>query len=534
MKVGTGKWASGALALLMGLTLAACSGNGNEGAGASGGAGAASGSDAAQNGAKSGDKPIEISWLSFNPPDKDGSEVQLALEKKFNVKFKNIRVERQKYNEQLFLKISAGEIPDVIYTESPGQLAQLAQQGVIAELPEEEIRSGMPNYAPMLDELDPSLWTFGLYNGKSYGVPFAWPIGNLPFLSGYNGNWLKKIGYDAPPKNVAEFEDVLRKFRNEDPDGNGKKDTYGISAAGADRRNFTSVFGAFRTRPDWMADENGVVSNGIISDKTREAFRLLQKWYGEDLIDKEFITKNAQDAHNDFYNGKVGIRDWMSFQFDPTVGILGVAFAASNPNDEIVVGKPLDGPEGPGTAFSYGAKQGFVAMGKQVEADPVKKAKIYELLHALSTDESTFLLASFGIEGKHYDLKDGRAVSRPEFASEANKLSIGAGLFYGMYTQKSKLMEKHDYPESSLAFAAKMDEGMEGRKVNAVLWSVPEVSTKYPDLGKLEEDAILKFITGKWNLDSDFDAFVDKWKKSGGQAITDAINEKYKGLFASK
>ncbi|MBD2870606.1 extracellular solute-binding protein [Paenibacillus arenilitoris] len=529
MKRGFNRWASGISAVLLGsLLLAACSGNngGGEGGGTNGaGEGGGPGGAAA---------PIEISWLSFNPPDKDGTEVQKALEEKFGVKFKNIRVERQKYNEQLFLKISAGEIPDVIYTESPGQLAELAQQGVLAELPEAEIRSEMAEYAPTLDELDPSLWTYGLYDGKSYGVPLAWPIGNLPFLSGYNAEWLNKIGYAEPPTNLEEFEDVLRKFRNDDPDGNGAKDTYGISAAGADRRNFTSVFGAFGIKPEWMVDENGVVYNGLITDQAREAFRLLQKWYKEDLIDKEFITKNAQDAHNDFYNRKVGIRDWMSFQFDPTVGILGVAFKASNPDNEIVVGKPLEGPDGPGTALSYGSKNGFIAMGKPVAEDEAKKKKIYELLNALATDEETFLLASFGIEGEHYDLVDGVAASKPEFASEANKLSIGAGLFYGIFTQKSTLMEKHDYPKSSLEFAAAMDEGMEGRKHYAVPWSVPEVAEQYPDLGTLETESYIKFITGELDLDEDFDKFVSDWKTMGGQALTDAINEKYKGLFAPK
>lgn len=522
------KWVKGMLVLLLSISLVACSNGGNGGEGNNQPKGGDGGD------APKAQKPIEISWLSFNPADKDGTEVQKALEEKFNVKFKNIRVERQNYNEQLFLKISAGEIPDMIYTEGPGQLAELAQQGVLAELPEAEIRENMPNYAPTLDELDPSLWTYGLYEGKSYGIPMAWPVGNLPFLSGYNGQWLKKIGYDETPKNLEEFEDVLRKFRNEDPDGNGQKDTYGISATGADRRNFTSVFGAFQTKPEWMVDENGVVSHGMITENAREAFRLLQKWYKEDLIDKEFLTKKAPDAHNDFYNGKVGIRDWMSFQFDREVGILGVGFYASNPDNEIIVGKPLEGPYGPGTAYSYGSKNAFLAMGKQVEKDPAKKQKIYEILHALATDEETFLLASFGIEGMHYDLVDGRAVSKPEFASEANKLSIGAGLFYGMFTQKTTLMEKHDYPQSALDFAEFLDEGMEGRKHYLVPWSLPEVAEQYPDLGTLENESYIKFITGDLNLDEDFDKFVEEWKRIGGQALTDAINEKYKGMFATK
>jgi putative aldouronate transport system substrate-binding protein len=524
MKKGLSKWTKTAFVLLLSFSFAACGGNNSNGN--NGGNG--------NDGGSGVEKPIEIAWLSYNPPHEDGTAVQKALEEKFNVKFKNIRVERGNYNEQLFTKISSGEIPDLIYAEGVGQLAKLAEQGVIAELPENEIRDHMPLYAETLDELDPTLWTYGLYNGKSYGIPLTWPIGNLAFLSGYNGEWLKNIGYDEPPKTLDEFEDVLRKFRNNDPDGNGEKDTYGISAHGADRRNFTSVFGAFQIRPEWMADADGVVYNAIITDRAREAFRLLNKWYEEDLIDPEFITKNGNEAHNDFYNGRVGIRDWMSFQFDSEVGIVGNGFYAKNPDNEIVVGKPLEGPYGPGTAYSYGSKNAFLAMGVQVEEDAAKKQKIYELLGALATDDETFLLSTYGIEGKHYDMVDGVAVSKDEYASEANKLTIGAGLFYGIFGQKSPLMEKYDYPKSSLEFAEFLDEGMKGRKHFPILFSVPDVTSKYPDLGAMESERYIEFITGEKNLDEDFDAFVEEWKTSGGQAITDAVNEKYEGIYATE
>ncbi|TDF98113.1 extracellular solute-binding protein [Paenibacillus piri] len=470
---------------------------------------------------------IPISWVSFNPPDTDDTPVQKALEQKFNVTFKNIRLERGSYGEQLNIKLSGGDIPDVIWLDTPEQVASFAKQGVLAELPESEIRQALPGYAKSIDAIDSSLWKYSLVDGKNYVLPVYWPLGSLPFLPGYNGDWLKKIGYSEPPKTLEQFEDVLRKFRNDDPDGNGVKDTYGYSAYGSESRSFNTVFGAFQVNPSWMVQDNKII-NGLVTDRAREALKVLNKWYKEGLIDPEFITKKPNDVHNDFINKKIGVEDWMSFQFNTQMGIIGVQFKAKNPNTPIVVGKPLTGPHGPGTAYSYGAKNGFVALGVQVAKLPEKKARILKLLDALSSDESTYLTAVYGLEGQHYQLQDGKPIMKPEYASEALKYKIGAGTFYGLFGNKSSGMEKFDYPSDVEKFRQQLGQGV--KTIEQLKVSVP-AQTKYPDLGKLESEYIVKFIKGDVDLDKGFDNFVALWKKSGGQETTDEINSKYAGIY---
>ncbi|MBB6732324.1 extracellular solute-binding protein [Cohnella zeiphila] len=501
--------------LALALPLAACSGNGKEEAASSAGSSAAS-----------SDKPIEISWLSFNPPENDSTPVQQALEKKFNVKFKNVRVERANYDEQMNIKFSSGEVADLIYLDfSPQRLETLVNQGILAELPEDEIRGKMPEYAGTIDQADPTLWDYSKVNGKGYGIPVIWPIGDLPFLPGYNGDWLKKIGYDAPPTTLDQFEDVLRKFRNDDPDGNGQKDTYGLSGQGTDARSFSVVFGAFGVRPDYMVDEKTKqVVYGLTTEQGREALKVINRWYKEDLIDPEFVTKTANDYHDDFVNGIVGVRDWMSYQFEPRVGIVGAPFYAKNPNNKIVVGKPLAGPNGPGKAYSYGSQNAFIAMGKQVEKDPAKKAKLYEILNALATDDSTYLTAVYGIEGEHYQMQDGVPIMKPEYANENAKYKIGAGTFYGVFGTKSKLMEKYDYTQDTLKFIDSLRDGVQ--TIDSLAVYVPAM-TEYPDLGKLASESYLKFVRGELNLDADFDKFVQDWNDAGGKEILRQINEKY-------
>lgn len=529
-----------AAALLL-LVAAGCGNNGNAANGKAGSGG--NGADTSANAGKTNEgqtnadqtkteAPMEITWLSFNPPEDDSSPVQQALEKKFNVKFKNIRIERANYNEQMNIKFSSGEIPDLIYLDSsPQRVEELVNQGVLAELPVDEIKSHMPEYAKTLDDTDPSVWTYGQVDGKSYGIPVIWPIGSLPFLPGYNADWLAKIGYNEPPKTLDEFEDVLRKFRNDDPDGNGKKDTYGYSGQGTDSRSFSTVFGAFQVRTDYMVDpKSGQIVYGMTTEGAREAFKLLNKWYKEGLIDPEFVTKTANDYHDDFVNGKVGVRDWMSFQFEPRIGIVGSPFYTKNPDNQIVVGKQVSGPDGDGLAYSYGAKNAFLAMGRQVADDPAKKEKLYEILNALATDDQTYLTSVYGIEGEHYHMENGKPIMKPEFASENNKYKIGAGTFYGLFGTKSKLMEHYDYTDDTLKFIDGLRE-KGGQTLESLPLYVPAMD-KYPDLGKLAQQYFIKFVRGETDLDAGFDTFVKAWNNAGGSEILTEVNAKYKDTFA--
>ncbi|MFC5464639.1 extracellular solute-binding protein [Lederbergia graminis] len=475
--------------------------------------------------------PGVISWLSFNPPETNDSPVQKALEELFDVKFENIRVERNDYRGQINMKISTGDVPDVIYLDGPGDVDDLARQGVLTEISIEEIEEFMPEYADSLREMDPNIFEYALVDGKNYGIPLMWPTGDLPFLPGYNGDWLKKIGYDEAPKTLEEFEDVLRKFRNNDPDGNGKKDTYGISGQGANDRSFSAVFAAHGVKANWMVDDDGKIYHGLTTQGAKETLKLLNKWYEEDLIDPEFVTKNPTDAHNDFINQRVGIRDWQSFQFEPRLGIIAPQFYAANPDTEIIIGKPLEGPYAKNVAYAYGARNGYIVFGAQLEDHEEKKEKILEILNALATDEEAYLLSVYGIEGEHYEMKDGVPMMNAEYSSEATKYKIGAGTFYGMFGQKSKLMEKYDHSKETLKYMEERVEGVEN--IRTFIGVVP-AQDKYPDMQKVADEYYINFVTGKLDIDENWDKFISDWEKAGLKEITEEFNDKYSETYKIK
>ena len=105
---------------------------------------------------------------------------------------------------------------------------------------------------------------------------------------------------------LAECEEVFYKMANEDPDGNGVKDTYALSNTG-----LLPIYGAFGAIPDrWVDDGEGNLIYGAVHPGMKDALTLLAKWYKDGLIDPEFVTGENAGGHWSlsipFENGVVG------------------------------------------------------------------------------------------------------------------------------------------------------------------------------------------------------------------------------------
>jgi putative aldouronate transport system substrate-binding protein len=503
------------LAIIFALALAGCSSNENE--------------ETPNTSNGSSDAPIEISWLSFDTPLSDNNVVQQYLENRFNVKIKNVRVDRSSWDEQVNIKLATGEVPDLMWMWV-GSLSKYVQQGVLMELPEETIREHMPNYSKSVDEVDPLLWEYDLINDKNYMIPVYWEAGSAPILPAYNGDWLKAVGYEEAPKTLAEFEDVLTKFRNNDPDGNGVKDTFGISSSNNFVTAFGAAFGAYSVHWDRFHEEEGKAIFGMTSERARQAFKTLNTWFEAGLIDPEFVTNKAEKQREDFYRGKYGVYDGGNAysSYFPATGVVSAPFAKQNPDNELVTGPQITGSDGKGTALSYGVRNGHIGIGAQVQQNPAKLAKILEILEALASDEEAYLMTGYGVEGEHFDRVDGVAVMKPEFAAITERVKVGAGAFYGFFGSKSTLMREITLSKEQQQF---MDQVQEGTITVQDLkqFSVP-ADSEAPDLAKLQEEYFIKFITGEVDLEQGFDRFVELWNKSGGQRITEQVNERLSDL----
>lgn len=521
--MNTKRWVTGmtAISLSAALLVSGCSGNN----GGNGGGNAASPTTAPAGGNAESEAPIEISWANnWNLPKDDNNFVQQFIEQKFNVKIQNIKFETGSWKEQLGVMLASGQIPDIMAVDGTvGDMVQWANQGVIASISVDEIRQFMPNYVADVESVDANAWDAGSYNDKNWGVPKVWSNGNTGFIPAFNGQWLEAIGYSEPPQNLEEFEDVLTKFTFDDPDGNGKKDTYGMSGRGKDAQNqmFNTVFAAFGINPyQFKLGADGKVEYGAVTEEARGALALLQKWFEAGIIDPEFITDSNSEIQNKFISLRTGMFDtgmWHHLYDDGYFG-----FVAIDKGIDLVPGVAFTGPDGNKYAMANGALQPPIFFGAQLEKDDKKRQRILEILEYVATDDEGYLTTVFGEEGKTYNLEGDLAVVTEEVSGTELGAEMGLN-FYNPLGGKVEAMTKYHFSPEKIAFRDQHTQ-IDGLIVLTDLMQSTVMASKAQYeaiLNTMQAQYYIKTITGAANTDKDFDDFKAQWLKSGGQALLD-------------
>lgn len=529
------KSALGALSLAV--FLAACGGGtgggGGSGSSGGGGGGAAAPTPAANEGgsAQEQEAPVEFSWMGAHIPG-ENTVVQQYLEEKFNVRIRPIGIDRSNAKQQINIKLASGEKPDLFGNLDAGYSDFLTwvEQGLVGEIPIEKIREYAPNFSRMVDETDPTAWDTGVINGVNYGIPKFYGEGGSPFIPAYNADWLKAVGYDEPPKTLEELEDVLRKFRNDDPDGNGQKDTYGISARGKDtlgsNQIFNTVFASHGVHPSgWIVTEDGKVEFGITSEKARAALKVLNRWYEEGIIDPEFVTDDWNSYRAKFVNGKIGMLDQAMWYHDHITGQVGADAAAAGMN--MVIGTPVIGPEGKMIGITQGFKQLPHALGVETVKDERKVEAILRVLDAIAMDYETYMMVQYGVEGEHYDIVDGGPVRREQYIDPAQAAAtIGTNFFW--FNLQNPAMIHYDNPDEKQAFKEMVNKPEIVRMSDAMQMRVlPSFEANRDALTKLLRESMLKFVTGETDLDQGFDNFVAEMNRIGLEQATKEANDIY-------
>lgn len=157
--------------------------------------------------------------------------VDLAVEK-LGIKMETILLggDAGNYDTKLRLALTGSEeLPDVFPVYGTQMIADMIESGKVKAI-DEDIEKYMPDRLKEIYDKYPQTFYPVIKDGKTYGIACT------PFLTEgqvmiIRQDWLDKLGLKAPTT-LDEFEEVIRAFTEQDPDGNGKKDTYGFTYAG--------------------------------------------------------------------------------------------------------------------------------------------------------------------------------------------------------------------------------------------------------------------------------------------------------------
>lgn len=207
----------------------------------------------------------------------------------------------QEYN----IMLTSEPLPDIIQAMKT-EINRDAVNGSMIPL-DDLIDEYAPNFKKMLEE-EPSLRAqIEASDGKIYFFPHLFT--GLPSEGFYiRQDWLDKLGLEVP-KTVDEYYNMLKAFREQDPNGNGEKDEVPYFSRGGNADGLLQLWNAF----GGFQAKDGKVVHGRTQPQYRNAIENMAKWYAEGLIDQEIFSR-GQKAREQLLGSNVGgaTHDWFS------------------------------------------------------------------------------------------------------------------------------------------------------------------------------------------------------------------------------
>ena len=238
-----------------------------------------------------------------------------AYEKMTGVKIEWIEVSSDAFADQLALKLTTNDLPDIILKGGISNSVQLkyGDQDYFLDLMQgDRLKTFAPNYWALCQEYPEVLSASMMPEGQVYSMGMIRNSTGSTIASKlfFNKEWLSAVGKDVPTT-ADEFYNVLKAFKEEDPNGNGRNDEMGLYIK-PDHLQFVT-FGMFgignRGRNNGFIDydeETGKVRYFATTDGFRDWVEWATKLYKEGLLHKEYFDFTESNLGNYVNNNVCG------------------------------------------------------------------------------------------------------------------------------------------------------------------------------------------------------------------------------------
>lgn len=443
----------------------------------------------------------------------DNDVILQKIEEACNITLDHIAPTSANYAEQVNLILSGdeSELPDMVKLTSSmfNDLYDYVDQGALMDLT--ELVQNCPN---ILENVPQEALDRCTVDGKLYAIPVFCNPNRYNVI--IRQDWLDNLGLDVP-ETLEEYHEVLRAFTFNDPDGNGKDDTYGLT--GLSMETFDPIFGAYGamapiqtyngTGTYWYL-EDGELKPQVTNPRVKEALETIATWYSEGIIDPEFVTMTTDDDLNDkAMKNQFGVTyHWWTWEskieaqlqeVDPDISFTRIA--------------PPVGENGESGTRGVGMINGCVVMLNGAD-NPEACMRLLDWMYS----EEGMMTTYSGVEGIHWEkTEDDTYVTLPQYDEDAGWIQ-----WYSAFEAEWPLL----MVETSL---------VQSRR-DAFNWNtisndgdglITEAEIEYgADLQTFAIENYTNFITGKTSLDK-WDQFVEEWNSRGGAEWTEQINAEY-------
>ena len=159
--------------------------------------------------------------------------------------------------------------------------------------------------------------------------------------------WLDSLNLDVP-QTIEEFENALRAFKTQDPNGNGRADEVPFSfTMGNNQNDLHSLFGAFgrcdysssTTSGHFVAEEDGMLVFTANKEEYKNAVIWMHKMFQEGLFDQEgLISKDTKSL--------IALGNSEDVILGSFIGYDVANYVPADRIDDYIALAPLEGPNG--------------------------------------------------------------------------------------------------------------------------------------------------------------------------------------------
>ena len=495
------------------------------------------------------DGPLTITmrpWTARGTTLAPDSAVELYLEERYNVQLEPWYDIDTYDAEARDVRIAAGDVPDFLGGLNPSWV----DVGVVREIPREMIREHMSGYMEWADSyLGDQVWQRTTIDGVNYGIPTALSMASTGQGMGFRGDWMRAVGVEptpiagedffAGPDSLAEIESLLAKFRNEDPDGNGKKDSYGWAVWKNDvsvTSNFLpNVFGSFGVRlrasrshglGTWDV-RNGEAYYSTVDPNFRDALVYINDWWEKELIHPDIVTMVRADFVQAMASGEIGAwSDLDAWQSNYGAGPWG-AYREVNPDGDIAYSITPEGPNGQRGTWYRNPNWTPWAVG--INASDEVAVKLMQIVNDIYITRDEYAFNFFGgPEGQTWEVNDkGYAVHIPGTGAKkdgAEGTRLGVRMLVGHIP--------HIVPPVDKVYIAPNRHALQGyfertQTPGPGIGFTPDFNESeralVGNISTIEQEFALQAVTGQIDPVSAWDDYVDRMMAAGLDRLLDIV-----------
>ncbi|MCL2214256.1 MAG: extracellular solute-binding protein [Treponema sp.] len=423
------------------------------------------------------------------------------------------------YNESINTRLASRNLPGLIaVTGNTMPIVQAAQWGAFWDIT--EIYDLYPNLA----KADKGVMSNISIEGRNYGIyrQRDWPRSGMI----YREDWLQRLGLQAP-KTLDELYNVLYAFTYNDPDGNGRQDTFGMNWTGAYLGPFYNL-AVMHGAPNNFGVRNGRLTPWFEYDEFFEAMVYSKRLYDDGLINKDFAATSTGDWALAFGRGQAGfhidvadeasrsavrLRDngiMTQAQFDQgaLVGVLGLL---ANKAGQYRVWPQNDG------------HQGYMAVSTTTARNLTELHYYLDFMDKINSPNGITLL-NWGVQDTDYRLVNG-------YAQAITGAPTREGLNqFRMLTTGGLLQEPNAYQRKHMVVYDQITPYAIVNPVTPIALMSPTWTSRSSSLNTIINDAVVNFIMGNINQ-AGFRTEVQRWYSEGG---TQALSELQAAYDASR